>query len=319
MSAIHKFLMAQGAVRIEAARLTDTWAEIAGMRAHPPAVQHMLGELVVASTLLSATLKFNGALALQLQGDGPVRLAVVECRPAPEASGSSGWLVRATVKLAAHAQINDDADFKALVNPTGNSRFIVVLDPQDKLPGQQAYTGIVPLVGHTLADSLAHYFASSEQLPTQLWLAADSGVAAGVLIQRMPTEGGKSEGGKAEGGKRATPDEDAWNRASILAGTIKPQELLSLEATELVRRVFYEETVTVFEAQPVRFACSCSREKVAGVLRMLGRAEVESILAERNDITVNCEYCDKTYLFDAVDAAAAFTDITGTQSSGTLH
>ncbi|MGL4573562.1 MAG: Hsp33 family molecular chaperone HslO [Burkholderiaceae bacterium] len=317
MSAIHKFLMAQGAVRIEAARLTDAWIEIAGMRAHPVAVQHMLGELVVASTLLSATLKFNGALALQLQGDGPVRLAVVECRPAP--GGSNGWLVRATVKLAADAQISDDADFKTLVNPTGNSRFMVVLDPMDKLPGQQAYTGIVPLVGHTLADSLAHYFASSEQLPTQLWLAADSGVAAGVLIQRMPIEGGKSEGGKLEGGKSAAPDEDAWNRARILAGTIKPAELLALEATELVRRVFYEETVTVFEAQPVRFACSCSREKVAGVLRMLGRAEVESILAEQNSITVNCEYCDKTYLFDAVDAAAAFTDVTEPQSPGTLH
>ncbi|MFM2398578.1 MAG: hypothetical protein RL341_735, partial [Pseudomonadota bacterium] len=285
---------------------TDTWMQIAGMRAHPPAVQHMLGELVVASTLLSATLKFNGALALQLQGDGPVRLAVVECRAAPEASG---WLVRATVKLAADAQISEDADFKALVNPTGNSRFMVVLDPQDKLPGQQAYTGIVPLVGHTLAESLAHYFASSEQLPTQLWLAADSGVAAGVLIQRMPVEGGT----------KAAPDEDAWNRARILAGTIKPDELLSLEATELVRRVFYEETVTVFEAQPVRFACTCSREKVAGVLRMLGRAEVESILAEQNSITVNCEYCDKTYLFDAVDAAAAFTAITEPQSPGTLH
>jgi molecular chaperone Hsp33 len=315
MSAIHKFLMADGAVRIEAARLTDAWHTIAAMRQHPQPVQRMLGELVAASTLLAATLKFNGALALQVQGDGPVRLAVVECQPdvndAAGSPGKRGWLIRATVKLSERAAVAENADFKALVNPGGQGRFIVVLDPKDKLPGQQAYTGIVPLVGHTLAESLAYYFANSEQLPTQLWLAADANIAAGTLIQRMPQEGGT-----------AATDEDAWNRARHLAATIKSEELLQLDAAELVRRVFYEETVAVLSTQPVRFACSCSRAKVASVLRMLGRDEVESILAEQGDVTVNCEYCDKVYTFDAVDAAAAFTDladIADTPSRGTLH
>jgi molecular chaperone Hsp33 len=306
MSDIHKFLMADGAVRIEAVRLTGTWQAIAGMHPYPRPVQHLLGELVAASTLLAATLKFNGALVLQLQGDGAIRLAVVECRPAQP---GPGWWVRATIKLAQDAAVDDNASFKSLVSPHGGGRFIVVLDPQDKSRGQQPYTGIVPLVGQTLADCLAHYFASSEQLPTQLWLTADTETACGLLIQRMPQEGGA----------KARQDDDAWNRAQHLAGTIQPEELRDLESAELVRRVFYEETVAVLSKHPVQFSCSCSREKVAGVLRMLGRAEIESILAERDAVTVNCEYCGKIYSFDPVDAASALLETATTAQPGTLH
>jgi molecular chaperone Hsp33 len=306
MSEIHKFLMADGAVRIEAVQLTDAWQTIAGMHPYPSAVQGLLGELVAASTLLAATLKFNGALALQLQGDGAIRLAVVECRPAAD---GTGWWVRATIKLAQDTHVPESAGFKALVNPHGSGRFLVVLDPQDKTRGQQAYTGIVPLVGASVAESLAYYFANSEQLPTQLWLAADAGVASGVLIQRMPQEGGT----------KPHTDDDAWNRAQHLANTIQSEELLRLEPTELVRRVFYEETVAVLSRLPVQFSCSCSRAKVAGVLRMLGRAEIESILAERDAVTVNCEYCGKTYRFDPVDAAGALLDTEDNAQPGTLH
>jgi molecular chaperone Hsp33 len=306
MSEIHKFLMANGAVRIEAVQLTGAWQTMANMQAYPAPVQRLLGELVAASTLLAATLKFNGTLALQLQGDGAVRLAVVECRPAQL---GPGWWVRATIKLAQDAEVPETINFKSLVNPYDSARFLVVLDPLDKQRGQQAYTGIVPLVGDTLADALAHYFATSEQLPTQLWLSANGSVAAGVLIQRMPHEGGNA----------APHDADAWNRAQHLAGTIQSDELLTLAPTELVRRVFYEETVAMLGQQPVQFVCSCSREKVAGVLRMLGRAEIESILQEQDTVTVNCEYCAKTYRFDAVDAAAALRDVPGSAKSETLQ
>jgi molecular chaperone Hsp33 len=305
MSAVHRFLMAQGAVRIEAVQLTQAWQTITQRRSYPTAVQHLLGELVAASTLLAATLKFKGTLTLQAQGSGAVRLAVVECKsPAHEHTGLS---IRATAKLAQNAEHFEQADFQTLLNAHGQGRLMVVLDPQDKLPGQQTYTGIVPLTGNSVAQCLAYYFEHSEQLPTQLWLAADAQTAAGMLIQRMPQEGGS-----------APADADAWPRAQHLGATLKAQELLSLASPELVRRVFYEETVNVLHTVPVRFACSCSREKVASVLRMLGRAEIESILAERDTITVDCEYCGKTYAFDAVDAAGALRAANSSEN-GTLQ
>ncbi len=281
-----KFLMGDGAVRIEAVSLTDTWRTLNQHRNLPPPVNAMLGELVAASTLLAATLKFNGSLVLQIQGDGPVRLAVVEC--------AAGFGVRAAIKLHADAEIGDQASFRDLVNTQGRGRFVIVLDPKDRLPGQQPYTGFVPLVGSTLAESLDYYFASSEQLPTLVHLAANEDCAAGLLVQRMPAEGGKE-----------VTDTDAWDRARHLAATIKREELLGLPAQEVVRRLFWEEPLDVKAEQPVRFSCSCSREKVAGVLRMLGSAEIESILAEQGKVSVNCEYCDTRYEFDAVDAAMA--------------
>jgi molecular chaperone Hsp33 len=305
MSEVQRFLMASGAVRIEAVQLTHAWQAIIARRVYPPAVQQLLGELVAASTLLAATLKFNGTLTLQAQGSGAVRLAVVECKSAAPDAGLS---IRATAKLAPDAAQQEHTDFQALLNTRGQGRLMVVLDAQDKLPGQQAYTGIVPLVGSSVAQCLAHYFEHSEQLPTQLWLAAGQHTACGLLIQRMPQEGGSTQ-----------VDTDAWPRAQHLAATLRPQELLTLPSSELVRRVFYEETVNVLHALPVRFACSCSREKVAGVLRMLGRAEIESILSEQGTITVDCEYCGKTYGFDAVDAAGALLDVDGTTGSKTLQ
>ncbi|HET7772908.1 MAG TPA: Hsp33 family molecular chaperone HslO [Burkholderiaceae bacterium] len=295
-----KFLMGDGAVRIEAVSLTDTWRTLNQHRSLPPAVNAMLGELVAASTLLAATLKFNGSLVLQIQGDGPVRLAVVEC--------AAGFGVRAAIKLNADAAISDQASFRDLVNAQGQGRFVIVLDPKDKLPGQQAYTGIVPLVGNTLAESLDYYFASSEQLPTLVHLAANEQCAAGLLVQRMPAEGGKE-----------VTDTDAWDRARHLAATIKREELLSLPAQEVVRRLFWEEPLDVKAEQPVRFSCSCSREKVAGVLRMLGSVEIESILAEQGKVSVNCEYCDTRYEFDAVDAALAVRGGTDAEPGGALH
>jgi molecular chaperone Hsp33 len=306
MSEVQRFLMAGGAVRIEAVQLTHAWQAIIERRTYPLAVQQLLGELVAASALLAATLKFNGTLTLQAQGSGAVRLAVVECRSTAQHNSLS---VRATAKLAQDAvQQAEHADFQTLLNAHDHGRLMVVLDPQDKLPGQQAYSGIVPLSGNSVAQCLAHYFEHSEQLPTQLWLATDAQNACGLLIQRMPQEGGITQ-----------IDTDAWPRAQHLAATIKQQELLSLPSSELVRRVFYEETVTVLQALPVRFACSCSREKVAGVLRMLGRAEIESILQERDTITVDCEYCGKTYAFDAVDAASALLEVDSSKANNTLQ
>jgi len=289
---LKKYLFEDRTVRVQAVRLHQTWLEAQTNHQYPLAIKRLLGELVAASTLLAANLKFEGSLLLQLQGDGPIALLVVECR--------ADLSLRATVKVREGHEVPDDGTLQSLMNPGGNGRFIVVLDPQRKVPGQQAYQGIVPISGESVAEALAHYMQQSEQLDTQLWLAADEQHAAGVLLQRLPDQGGSGDV-SAPGNAALT-----WERAGALAATIKGEELLELDIDTLIHRLFWEETLLAFDPIEVRWQCSCSRDRVAGMLRMLGREEVESILADRGDVEVACDFCGKPYLFDAVDCARVF-------------
>ena len=195
-----------------------------------------------------------------------------------------------------------DGDMQSLLNPGGNGRFIVVLDPQHKVPGQQAYQGIVPLEGETVAEALQHYMKASEQLDTRLWLGADADHAAGMLIQRLPHHGGSDTTTLSE--QAAT---ETWDRATALATTLKRDELLTTEIDTLIHRLFWEETLVAFDPLPVRWHCPCTRERVANMLRSLGQVEVDDILAERGQVDVACDFCGKPYVFDAVDCAALFT------------
>ncbi|MFC4274896.1 Hsp33 family molecular chaperone HslO [Achromobacter aloeverae] len=290
---LKKYLFEDRSVRVQAVRLHQTWLDAQTNHQYPPAIKRLLGELVAASTLLAANLKFDGSLLLQLQGDGPIALLVVECR--------SDLSLRATVKLREGHAVPEDGTMQSLMNPGGNGRFIVVLDPQRKVPGQQAYQGIVPIVGDSVADALAHYMQQSEQLDTRLWLAADEQHAAGVLLQRLPDQGGVDVQG-APGSAALT-----WERAGHLAATIKREELLQLDIDTLIHRLFWEETLVAFDPIGVRWHCTCSRSRVAGMLRMLGREEVDSILADQGKVEVACDFCGKPYLFDAVDCARVFT------------
>lgn len=291
---LKKYLLEDRSVRVQAVRLTDTWKAVQANHDYPPAITHLLGELVAASTLLAANIKFDGSLVLQIQGDGPIALLVVECR--------SDLSLRATVKVREGHDVPTDGDMQSLLNPGGNGRFIVVLDPQHKVPGQQAYQGIVPLEGETVAEALQHYMKASEQLDTRLWLAADADHAAGMLIQRLPHHGGSDTTTLSE--QAAT---ETWDRATALATTLKHDELLTTEIDTLIHRLFWEETLVAFDPLPVRWHCPCTRERVANMLRSLGQAEVDDILAERGQVDVACDFCGKPYIFDAVDCAALFT------------
>lgn len=291
---LKKYLLEDRSVRVQAVRLTDTWKAVQANHDYPPAITHLLGELVAASTLLAANIKFDGSLVLQIQGDGPIALLVVECR--------SDLSLRATVKVREGHDVPTDGDMQSLLNPGGNGRFIVVLDPQHKVPGQQAYQGIVPLEGETVAEALQHYMKASEQLDTRLWLAADADHAAGMLIQRLPHHGGSDTTTLSE--QAAT---ETWDRATALATTLKRDELLTTEIDTLIHRLFWEETLVAFDPLPVRWHCPCTRERVANMLRSLGQAEVDDILAERGQVDVACDFCGKPYIFDAVDCAALFT------------
>ncbi|MBI2768800.1 MAG: Hsp33 family molecular chaperone HslO [Burkholderiales bacterium] len=312
MSQLHKFIFEGMPVRGAIVRLTDAWTEILARRrannasgAWPPPVAELLGEMAAAGALMQANIKFNGALILQIFGDGPVKVAVAEVQ--------ADLALRVTAKVVGDVAVN--ARLPDLVNVGNKGRCAITLDPQDKFPGQQPYQGVVPLHGDhrekidKLSEVLEHYMLQSEQLDTRLILAADDKVAAGLLIQRLPLEGEGNLAGSLV--SRANEDEigvnEDYNRISILAASLKREELLELDVDTILHRLFWEEKVLRFEPQTPRFACTCSRERVAGMIRGLGQEEADSILAERGEIEVGCDFCGKQYHFDAVDAAQIFT------------
>ena len=296
---LQKFLFQDAPVRGELVEISDTWLQIQARHDYPKAVSTLLGEMVSAAALLSANLKFNGALIMQIHGDGPVRLLVVEC--------DSDLQLRATAKLASDAVIPDDASLTQLVNAGGNGRFVITLDPKDKLPGQQPYQGIVPLDGESMASVIENYMLRSEQLDTKLWLAADENVARGLLLQKLPNEGGT--------GTPVENEAEAWNHIVMLGSTVRRDELLSTDIETMLRRLFWEETIRVFDARHPSFHCSCSREKVGSMLKMLGRAEVESALADLGTLAINCDFCGQYYGFDKVDCAQLFATDLGADSA----
>ncbi|MFG6461308.1 Hsp33 family molecular chaperone HslO [Roseateles sp. DXS20W] len=309
MSELHKFLFDGLPVRGMLVRLTDSWREMLGRREpgqdYPPELRDMLGEMSAAAVLMQANIKFNGALVLQVFGDGPVKLAVAEAQP--------DLSYRATAKCV--GSVEPGATLEAMVNLRGQGRCAITLDPKDKFPGQQPYQGVVPLHGdqreplQKMSEVLEHYMLQSEQLDTKLVLAANGDIAAGLLIQRLPVEGeGNLEGRRNEDDIGLS---DAFNRISMLAATLTAEELLTLDADTVLRRLFWEETVTRFEplsgSTAPRFACTCSRERVGQMLLGLGREEVDSVLAERGDVEIGCDFCGRHYRFDAVDVGALFT------------
>lgn len=276
-------------VRGELVELSEAWHQVLSRRSYPAPVAAMLGEMMAAAALLSANLKFNGTIILQIHGDGPVKLLVVECDAALQ--------LRATAKLADHDNIQAGARLQQLVNLNGQGRFAITLDPADKLPGQQPYQGIVALDGESVATVIENYMLRSEQLDTKLWLAANDQVARGLLLQKLPEQGGKPG---------STEDADTWNRAVTLASTVADDELLHTDIMTLLRRLYWEEQVRVFDPRHPHFRCSCTREKVGNMLKMLGRSEVDEALADLGKLEINCDFCGQDYAFDAVDCAQLF-------------
>ncbi len=312
MTQLHKFLFDGLPVRGMLVQLTDVWQEVLKRRAanletgaYPEPVRHLLGEMTAAAVLMQANIKFNGALVMQIFGDGPLKLAVVEVQP--------DLSLRATAKVV--GDIGAASSLPEMVNQNNEGRCAITLDPKDKLPGQQPYQGVVPLFGDQreklmqFNQVLEHYMLQSEQLDTTLVLAADDTTAAGLLIQRLPVMG---EGNLSARSTAADEDEigrnEDYNRIAILAASLKREELLTLDADTILRRLFWEEPVVRFEPQTPRFACSCSRERVSRMIRSLGVAEAESILAERGEIEVGCDFCGQQYRYDPVDAAQIFTE-----------
>ena len=312
MSELHKFIFDGEPVRGMLVRLTDGWQDVLKRRAKADEpfgapVRALLGEMAAAAVLMQANIKFNGALNLQIYGDGPVKLAVAEVQPT--------LAFRVTAKVV--GAVGDDDRLAALVNRHGQGRCAITLDPKERLPGQQPYQGVVSLNGDAheplgeLSQVIEHYMLQSEQLDTRLILAADDDVAAGLLIQRLPTSGAANLGGASARNEDQIGIDESYNRIAHLAASLTRSELLTLDADTVLRRLFWDERLVRFDLRAglagPRFACSCSRERVGNMLKGLGRTEVDGILAEQGRVEIACEFCGAKYRYDPVDVGELFT------------
>jgi molecular chaperone Hsp33 len=300
---MHRFLFEHYPIRGHIVHLDASWRALLEHREYPEAIRDTLGEAVAASVLLAATLKFDGTLTLQLQGQGPMHLLLAQC--------SSQLGVRA---VARYRDTPDTRDVKEL---SGDGNLTVTIENEDL---SQRYQGIVPLDCQELAGCLQGYFENSEQLPTRLWLSADASGVSGLLLQRLPDA---SVAERSASGERSPMDpaeiEDAWNRVQLLAETLKPEELRGLTDQEILHRLFAEDDVRLFDRTPVFFRCRCSRERVEGMLRSLGAEEIKSVLAERGSVEVRCDFCNRAYQFDAVDVEHLFAVTQPIGRSGKVH
>ena len=298
------------AVRGALVTLPDTVRAVLACHRYPPPLQRVLAELVAATALLASTLKFTGSLIMQLQGDGPVRLLVVECTEALGLRATAQWDAERIGALGADAALAD------LAGGPDHGRLVLTLDPKG---AGTVYQGIVALEAGSVAGLIEHYLATSEQLPSRILLVTDthslrgetpqassreatSCSAAGLLVQRMPG---------------ATEEDDVtWSRARNALDALVPASLLAhISAADQLAATFPQDDVRVFRTKPVSFACSCSRERVENALRIAGAAEIESILAERDNVEVTCEFCNRRYAFEPAEARALFVP----ESAGIRH
>ena len=287
---LSKFIFKHTPMKGGAVKLTTAWKAMRHYQQWPLSVTRLVGEMTAGSILLASSLKFEGSLIMQVQGDGPVRLAIVEVR--------NGLLVRATVKMNETEAVDDAMGLKALVNAHGKGRCAIMLDPKDRRDGEPLYQGVVPLTGETVADALMGYMQQSEQIHTKLWLAADEESAAGLMLQQMPDFGGKDE--------ELKNDDDSVNRIETLAATITDEELLTLTPQEVTHRLFWEEAPEYFEPLEPKFACTCSREKIEAMIRNLGEVEALQIVKDEGKLEVTCDFCGRTKSFSAEDIVKLF-------------
>ena len=296
-----RFLIESCDVRGELVSLDATWVEATARTDYPPRVAEPLGQAFVAATLLAGTVKFDGRMTLQISGSGPVHLLVVQIDRRGALRGLARWR-------------EEPAEGASLADTFGaDARMSITIEARREGPGSEPYQGIVALEGDSLAEALERYFRDSEQLPTMLRLATRGDVAAGVLLQRLPTA--HPDGDDPWSDPERDELEEGWRRASMLGGTVRDEELCERGAEALLGALFHEERVRLFEPAPVRFECACSRARTDAMLVGLGRAEVDEVLAEQGAVEITCEFCDARYGYDPVDVAALFAGAAGTEEA----
>lgn len=277
-----RFLLQEAGVRGVRVHLDATWQQIRERAEYPVAISELLGQAAAASALFTGHAKIDGRLSVQLRGEGPLRTLFAECT----ASGT----LRAIAQVAEDAEqdVAQPGDLRAL----GANAILAITIENPGAQGREPtrYQGMVPLEADSLAGAFEDYFRQSEQLPTRLLLAADGERAAGLMLQKLPGDSG---------------DEDGWNRAMALFETLSPPELLDWPTDTLLLRLFHEDGAKVLDVRPLRFACSCSRERVVSMLQSLGEDEAEAAAAD-GVAQIRCEFCGQQYHFDADQIAEIF-------------
>ncbi len=300
---LHRFQLENLHVRGEWLSLSQSWQEIQSTTEYPPAISKVLGEALVAISLLSDSLKFDGSLVLQIHGTSPVSMLVVQATSDGTIRGLANW----------EGDIKPEADFKQLfqsADEKSNGTMAISVEPSSS-QGER-YQSLVSLEGDSLSECFTQYFAQSEQLNTRLWLAVDDNIAAGLMLQSLPSE-------------ELETQSDGWNHASILADTVTEQELLELPAEDLLHRLYHEEELRLYEAKPIRFECTCSQEKIEHTVHSIGKEEADSIIDEQGCISVDCDFCNAHYVLDSVDVARVFSDAeisiktSDTDGTGSVH
>jgi molecular chaperone Hsp33 len=299
---VRRFIVENRPVRGHWVRLEKAWREVRAHREYPEAVRELLGQAVAASVLLAATLKFRGTLSLQLQGTGAVNLLVAQCTHDYRLRAVAQFDEAAVTGLSSDGR--DAQIFRRLVGTDG--RFAVTIEAEER---SMRYQGIVPLAGGSLAESLEAYFASSEQLPTRVLLAADDERGAGVLVQKVPGRAADDESDLQE----------IWEDTQRGFERLSSAELLECPVEELLNRGFATHDLRLFRGSPVQFECRCNPGRVASLLRALGREEIDDVLREQGAVTVTCEFCHRPYRFEAEDVAALFSEAPGDGDPYTIH
>jgi len=283
---LQRFLFENSNVRGIFIHLGNSFQTALGRYDYPAEVGQQLGQALVASSLLSSTIKFDGSLIMQTQSSGPINMLVAQSNNQRQIRGLARWQEQLLAEKPS--------------NLYGDGHMTITIDNKN----DDRYQGIVDLAGGSLARAIENYFKQSEQIQTHIWLAADGQQAVGMLLQHLP-------------GKE--PDQDLWNRIEALGTTLTNEEMLNLSTEEILFRLFHEEEVRLFDAEPISFRCSCSRNKVADMLRALGPDEVHDIIEQEKKISVGCEFCNQQYEFDRVDAEQLFASSTPTPGSSSTH
>lgn len=273
---LRRFMLERAQVRGEWVHLDTSWQEMLSRADYPLFVKQVLGEALTAAVLLSATIKHSGSLILQIRGEGPIHLLVVQATPQGTVRGLAQW--------------SREASDTTLSGVFGDAQMAITLEAPNR---RERYQSLIPLEGDTLAQALEAYFTRSEQLPTRLWLTANTHATAGLLLQRLPHE---------------NADDENWQRASLLLNTLTTDELVDLEAETLLYRLFHEEEPRLFDPSPIHFHCDCSRERVEKLVQSLGQDEATTILEEQGKIQITCEFCNASYTLDAIDVEQLYRE-----------
>lgn len=290
---LHRFVFEDAGIRGNLVHLDASWRAVLDTHPYPQSVREPLGEALALVSLLAATVKLTGSLILQAQGAGPIRTLVAQATSARTLRGVARW--------AGEVPLD-----RGLRGRFGEGRLVLTIERGTGEP----YQGIVPLVGANLAEAVERYFNDSEQLPTRLWVSARGERAAGLLLQRLPVD--------ARIGAPGWEDSDDWRRVGLLAETLSADELEGLRCEDLLHRLFHEDRIRLFDSEPLAFRCGCSRTRIEDMLRILGETETMSIVAEQGAVEVTCEFCNRVYRVDAVDAAMLYRE-QGPEASSTRH